>query len=77
MFRTLILAATTAAFVVSGAAAATERKDHRTHHYFWVMPTARAVDNGCDQSQLADLLHDANLCSADQQTLVPSVPDRR
>jgi hypothetical protein len=77
MFRTLILAATTAAFVVGGAAAATEKRDHRTHHYFWVMPTARAVDNGCDQSQLADLLHDANLCSADQQTLVPSVPDRR
>ena len=76
MYRTLILATMTAALLVGGAAAA-EKRDHRTHHYFWVTAPPATVDHRCDQSQLADVLHDANLCSAAEQTLVPIIPERR
>ena len=72
MYRTLILATMTAAFLVGGAAAA-EKRDHRAHHYFWVTAPPATVDNWCDQSQLAEVPHDANLCSAAEQTLVPSI----
>ena len=75
MHRTLILATIAAALIIGGAAAA-EKKAHPTHHYFWVTAPPAAVDNGCDQSQMADFLRDANLCSAAEQTLVPSIPRR-
>jgi hypothetical protein len=75
LLRTLIFATVTATLVVGGAAAA-EKKVQRTHHYFWVAAPPPAPER-CDPSQLAHFLHEANLCSADQQTLVPDVLDRR
>ncbi len=74
MHRTLILA-TLAAVLMAGGASAADKKVHGTHHYFWVVAPPPAAPD-CDPSLLAHVLHDANLCSANQQTLVPGHPDR-
>jgi hypothetical protein len=69
MHRALTLAVVIASVAVGGAAAAENRPNHE-HHYYWVtFPPAPA--NQCDASQLAGVLHEANLCSADEQTTVP------
>jgi hypothetical protein len=69
MHRTLTLAVIIASVAVGGAAAA-EKKPNGEHHYYWVtFPPAPA--NQCDPSNLAGVLHEANLCSAAEQTTVP------
>lgn len=60
--------------LVNGAAAAAEKQvSRKTHHYYYVEYPADPYDNRCDPSQLASVLHEANLCSADEATTIPSL----
>jgi hypothetical protein len=69
MYRALTLAVIIASIAAGGAAAA-EKKSNQEHHYYWVT-FPPPPPNQCDPSHLADILHEANLCSADEQTTVP------
>ncbi len=75
MYRTLAIAVLSGAFMIGGAAAA-EKKDDHAHHYFWVAPPPAPLSETCD-NRVAQILNEANLCPANQQTLVPAIDFHR